>query len=233
MLWRSGLLGLLTLAAVSGAAPAQPDAGRDPLALYPENYRLLLENERVRVIDFRLARGAREDAHTHPPHVVHVLTGFKIRFTFPDGSTAIRETRAGDVLWSEAVTHASENIGDSDAHGILVEPKPAAGAAAPDPGLLTAVTFITGAEGRGEELARELLALAPPTRAEPGNLLYDLYRSPENPDAFMRLEVWRDAAALEEHKATPHIRASFQKRAEQGWKTQITTWERVPEPAPR
>jgi quinol monooxygenase YgiN/quercetin dioxygenase-like cupin family protein len=227
MLRHTALACLLALA--PGAAAAQDLGAGDPLALYPENYRLLVENDRVRVLDFRLARGAREAAHTHRPHVVHVLTGFRIRFTFPDGSTAIRETRAGDVLWSEAVTHASENVGDTDAHGILVELKQPAATAPVDPGLLTAVTFITGAEGREDELQRELLALAPPTRAEPGNLVYDLYRSPERANEFMRLEVWRSPEALEAHKATPHIRASFQKRQEQGWQTRITTWRRVAE----
>jgi quinol monooxygenase YgiN/quercetin dioxygenase-like cupin family protein len=228
MLRHTALACLLALA--PGTAAAQDLGAGDPLALYPENYRLLLENDRVRVLDFRLARGAREAAHTHRQHVVYVLTGFRIRFTFPDGSTAIRETRAGDVLWSEAVTHASENIGDTDAHGILVELKQPAAAATPvDPGLLTAVTFITGAEGREDELQRELLALAPATRAEPGHLVYDLYRSPERANEFMRLEVWRSPEALEAHKATPHIRASFQKRQEQGWQTRITTWRRVAE----
>jgi quinol monooxygenase YgiN len=43
----------------------------------------------------------------------------------------------------------------------------------------------------------------------------------------MRLEVWRNTEALELHKATPHIQASFTKRQEQGWTTEITVWKRV------
>jgi beta-alanine degradation protein BauB len=93
--------------------------GQDPLKLYPENYKVIMENDRVRVLDFKLRKGAKEIPHTHPAHVVYVLTGFKIRFTFPDGKTGIRETKTGDVLFSEAVTHASENIGDTDAHRLL------------------------------------------------------------------------------------------------------------------
>lgn len=210
----------LTLAA--SAARAQ-----DPVALYPENYRVLNENERVRVIDFRLAKGAKESAHHHRPHVVYVLQGFRIRFTFPDGSTGLRETKAGDVLWSEAVTHASENIGDTDAHGILVELKEPPAQASAD--ALTAVTFIRGVPGREAELQQELLALTAPTRAEPGALRYDLYRSEARPNEFMRFEQWRDPAALEAHKQTPHLRASFEKRRQQGWSTEITLWRRVPD----
>ena len=101
---------------------------QDPLPLYPENYKVLLENDRVRVLDFVLRKGAKENAHAHPTHVVYVITGFKVRFTLANGETALRETKDGQVLFSEPVTHASENIGDTDAHGILVELKTRRGA---------------------------------------------------------------------------------------------------------
>jgi len=208
--------------------------GQDPLKLYPENYKVTMENDRVRVLDFKLRKGAKETPHMHPAHVVYVLTGFKIRFTFPDGKTGIRETKTGDVLFSEAVTHASENIGDTDAHGLLVELKTAgeqktAALNLADPNLLTAITFIKGKEGKEDELKRELLALSAPTRAEAGNIQYDLYQSPTKKNQFMRIEVWRHAQALEDHKATPHIKASFEKRQKQGWTTEIIPWKRVPE----
>src|SRR5690348_10992473 len=59
--------------------------GQDPAPIYPENYKVLTENDRVRVMDFKLRKGAKEDFHAHPAHVVYVLTGFKIMFKFPDG----------------------------------------------------------------------------------------------------------------------------------------------------
>lgn len=202
---------------------------QDPLPIYPENYKVIIENDRVRVMDFKLKKGAKENMHSHPAHVVYVLTGFKIRFTFPDGKAPIRETKTGDVLFSEAVTHASENIGDTDAHGLLVELK--TGGAQTTSGIdsLTAVTFIRGKEGKEDEVKRELLALTAPTRAEPGNTQYDLYQSTTKKNQFMRLEVWRNSEALEAHKATPHLKASFERRKEQGWTTEITTWKRVDE----
>ncbi|NJR43513.1 MAG: hypothetical protein HC767_13530, partial [Akkermansiaceae bacterium] len=43
---------------------------------------LLLENEHVRVLDFRLRKGAKENFHTHPAHVAYILKGFKIQFSF-------------------------------------------------------------------------------------------------------------------------------------------------------
>jgi beta-alanine degradation protein BauB len=86
---------------------------QDPVPVYPGNYKVLIENEQVRVLDFRLRKGDTEDFHSHPAHVLYVLEPFKIRFRFSDGRTGMRETRAGEVLFSEAVTHSPVNVGDT------------------------------------------------------------------------------------------------------------------------
>jgi beta-alanine degradation protein BauB len=214
-----------------------PDArAQDLVPLYPENYKVLIENDRVRVLDFRLRKGATEQFHMHPAHVLYVLEPFTIRFKLPGGRTAERRTRAGEVLYSEAVVHSPTNVGETDAHGILIELKgqsaaASGGASAALGELLTAVTFIQGQPGKDDEVKRELLALTAPTRAEPGALGYDLYQSMDRPRRFMRIEVWRDAQALEDHKATPHLKASFERRKNAGWMTEITRWRRVPEEA--
>ncbi|MGH9313430.1 MAG: heme-binding protein [Vicinamibacterales bacterium] len=113
--------------AIAGAdVLAEPEAAtvsQDPLKLYPENYKILAENDRVRVLDFRLAKGATETTHSHPTHVAVFLTDVKIRFRLPNGETRLREARAGDVAYSDTTAHASENIGSADAHGILIELK--------------------------------------------------------------------------------------------------------------
>lgn len=95
----------------------------DPAKVYPDNYQVLLENDCVRVMDFTLRRGDTEAPHRHPAHVLYVLQGFEIEFTFPDGSKGMRKTRAGDVLFSDPVVHSPINHGSTDAHGILVELK--------------------------------------------------------------------------------------------------------------
>lgn len=223
------------VAALALTWPAAAGWAQDPLPLYPQNYHVILENSNVRVLDFMLRKGAKEAMHSHPAHVVYVVSGFRIRFTLPSGRAVVREPKAGDVLYSDAVTHASENIGDGDAHGILVELK-TAGARAAVRGsgggdLVTAITFIQGQPGSAPDVKRELLSLTAPTRAEAGNLRYDLYESADKPDAFLRIEEWHNAEALELHKATPHLRASFERRKNAGWMTDITRWHRVPEEA--
>lgn len=222
---------MLVLIALTGV-PATVKA-QDPVPVYPENYKVKLENDRVRVIDFMLKKGAKENFHSHPAHVLYVLAPLKIRFTFPDGTMALREAKPGDVLFSQPVTHASENIGDNDAHGLLVELKTQQGGMSGEEALglggdlLTAVTFIHGIEGKEDELKDHLLSLTAPTRAEPGNLAYDLFQSANRKNEFLRFEVWRNSAALEAHKMTPPLKASFELRQRQGWATEITLWNRV------
>jgi len=220
--FRKILLVMLAVMMVAGAAFAQ-----DPVPLYPENYKVLLENDRVRVLDFQLRKGAKENFHSHPAAVTYVLAPFKIRFTFPDGTTRVREAKAGDLFYGDALTHASENIGDTDAHGLLIEMKAPMNAMSSEADLLTAITFIRGPEGSEQDLLNELLSTSAPTRAEAGNLKYDLYQSPTNANYFMRFEVWRNPQALEDHKMTPHLKASFERRKNKGWMTEITTWKRV------
>ena len=224
-------LNLFTVLLLAATAMAQ-----DPVPTYPDNYKVLAENDRVRVLDFKLRKGAKENFHSHPAAVTYVLAPFKIRFTFPDGTTRIREAKAGDVFFREALVHASENIGDTDAHGILVEMKIASRAssqlATSEADLLTAVTFICGPEGADEDLMRELLSTTEPTRTEAGNIRYDLYQSTTNKNQFMRFEIWRNLRALEEHKQTPHLKASFERRKNKNWMTEITTWRRVADGTP-
>jgi quercetin dioxygenase-like cupin family protein len=78
-----------------GALLALPATAQDPAPLYPENYKVLTENERVRVVDFRLRKGATEKSHSHPADVAVFLADARIRFTLPDGQTRIREARTG------------------------------------------------------------------------------------------------------------------------------------------
>ncbi len=103
---------------------------------------------------------------------------------------------------------------------------------APRERVISAVTFIHGIAGKEEELKQHLISLAGPTREEPGAIRYDLYQSPEQKHEFMRFEVWSSAEALELHKKTPHLRASFDKRQREGWTTEILTWKRVRAGAP-
>jgi quinol monooxygenase YgiN len=60
----------------------------------------------------------------------------------------------------------------------------------------------TGEEGRVEEALRKMVA---PTRAEPGNLDYQVLRDPGQPGVFVLFERYADPDAFEAHQAAEHF----------------------------
>ena len=113
------LIGFLCLA--TSAALAQ-----DPVKVSPETHKVLLENDRVRVLDIRIKPGEKVPMHSHPAKVNYILNDFKLKFTYPDGKTEVREGKAGVARWNEAVTHAPENVGTTEFHAVEFELKEAA-----------------------------------------------------------------------------------------------------------
>jgi quercetin dioxygenase-like cupin family protein len=85
----SALLLLTSAAQAAPPTPEPPPATKGPvdgLVSSPDNFKLLLENEHVRVLQYTLLPGALDHWHTHPPRVGYVLSGAKIRVTEADGS---------------------------------------------------------------------------------------------------------------------------------------------------
>ncbi len=58
--------------------------------------------------------------------------------------------------------------------------------------------------GREEEAAEDLRRLAAVTRKEPGNILYAVHRSLDDPRQFMIYEQYRSQADLDAHRKTPY-----------------------------
>lgn len=96
---------------------------QDPLEVGPDIYKLVFENERVRVLDAQFKPGSKIAMHSHPDHFAYVLAAGNMRLSYPDGTTKDIEAKAGDVMWVKAETHAGENIGTTDVHLLVVELK--------------------------------------------------------------------------------------------------------------
>ncbi len=72
---------------------------------------------------------------------------------------------------------------------------------------IAVVATMKAENGKTEELRKELLALIPPTRKEPGCIRYDLHQELEHPEVFVFYEQWESPGHLEEHLSRPHLEA--------------------------
>ena len=111
---------------------------RDPVITNPHLYRVVFENERVRVLEYRDRPGDRTTEHGHPDSVMVTLSSFRRRLS-GNGRTADVELTAGTVRWLQAQEHVGENSGDTESHAIFIELKEGAGgttteALGPEPG---------------------------------------------------------------------------------------------------
>jgi beta-alanine degradation protein BauB len=95
---------------------------RDPIRTDPNLYRVVFENERVRVLEYRDVPGDRTHAHAHPDSVMVALASFRRRLHSAD-RTADVEIVAGTARWIGAQEHAGENIGESPSHALFIELK--------------------------------------------------------------------------------------------------------------
>jgi beta-alanine degradation protein BauB len=96
---------------------------QDPVKLSPQYYNVLLDNEQVRVLEYRLKARDKEPMHSHPAGIVYVFGDAKLKITYPDGRTEVNTLTPGKTYWREPVTHMAENVGGTEAHVIAVELK--------------------------------------------------------------------------------------------------------------
>jgi hypothetical protein len=117
---RSVVLGVgLSLAAFSSAP------GQDAARMQPRSYRVVLENDSVRVLEFnsRPGRGVCGDGvHSHPAHLTVALSPAKVRVR-AGGKTFVATNKLGDVFWSEAETHETENLSGANIRALIIEIK--------------------------------------------------------------------------------------------------------------
>src|SRR6266516_3772250 len=78
------------LAALCTTAHAQ-----DPVKTSPQYYKVLLETDQVRVLEYRLKAGEKEPMHSHSAGVVYVLSGTKLKVGYSDGRTEERALLLG------------------------------------------------------------------------------------------------------------------------------------------
>ena len=122
---RDFALGLAAGTVVAAVAFGEPSPTLDPVKISPQLYTVRFENDRLRVLEYRLRPGEKEPMHSHPPGVVFALADATVKTTLPNGTVVAYPSHAGDVMWRDAVTHSGENVGATEAHYYAVELKDA------------------------------------------------------------------------------------------------------------
>lgn len=95
----------------------------DAVKVDPDHYKVLLDNDRVRVLEFRGAPGDTTPMHSHPDYVTYSFNGGKTKFTSPKGKPVEAMSQAGEVRWHKAETHSGQNTGSAELRVLIVEIK--------------------------------------------------------------------------------------------------------------
>jgi beta-alanine degradation protein BauB len=112
----------IAIVCVSIVAVAMAKA-QDAVKVDPGHFKVILNNEHVRIMDVRIEPGGKIPMHSHPNHVLYSFTGGKTKFTLADGKTNTATLKAGQVVWHNAETHTVENVGKNETHTLDIELK--------------------------------------------------------------------------------------------------------------
>ena len=119
---KSILFPLLLLFALGFAAEKAIAAG-DPLKVAPDMYKLLFENDKVRVMELTFQPGQKISEHSHPDHFVTVLEPGQLKIFKPDGSSQQLTLKKEEVVWIPAETHWAQNTGKTEVKLLVTELK--------------------------------------------------------------------------------------------------------------
>jgi hypothetical protein len=115
---------LFTLLAIPGLVLTLGNANaQDPVQVSPEIYKLILDNDQVRVIEYHAGPGESDQMHSLPQRLTYTLTPVKLKVMAPDGNITNVEAKEGQVYWQDPVTHSIKNVGTTEAKMLIVEIK--------------------------------------------------------------------------------------------------------------
>ena len=129
---RSQVFKLSAGAAALAAVCATWAAAQDAAKVQPRSYRVALDNRSVRVLEYRSVPGlgvCGQGRHYHPAHLTVALTPARVRVR-EGGKAFVAVNKPGDVFWSEAGWHETENLTGREVRALIVEvkaPRPAGG----------------------------------------------------------------------------------------------------------
>lgn len=117
---RRALLCVLPLLAI-----ARDAEGQDASKVQAQSYRVAFENDKVRVLEYNSRPGmgvCGTGMHSHPAHLTVLLSSGSVRIRTADGKVVEQDNiPLGQVFWSEAETHVTENISGNNIRSLILE----------------------------------------------------------------------------------------------------------------
>ena len=94
----------------------------DPVRTNSDKYKVIFENDRVRVLEYKDKPRDMTTPHNHPDSVMFTLSSFERKLHFDDKVVDVSK-KSGEASWLPEQKHAGENVGNTDTHVIFVELK--------------------------------------------------------------------------------------------------------------
>jgi len=104
-------------------AAARANTTLDPVKVDSKHYKVVLENDQVRVLQAKYGPHEKSVMHEHPASVAVFMNDSHVKFTLPDGTSQDTNGKAHDAIWAEAGKHLPENVGDKPLEAMVIELK--------------------------------------------------------------------------------------------------------------
>lgn len=96
---------------------------QDVVKADPAHCAAMSENSQVRIVKCHFGPGEKLNMHSHPDSVVVFLTDSKGEQISADGKKEDVIHKAGDAIYQPAITHESQNTGDTENSAVVIELK--------------------------------------------------------------------------------------------------------------
>jgi quercetin dioxygenase-like cupin family protein len=120
------LLGTLSIIAFTSISDDTSTVSSElqPEIVSPDVYRVLFEDENIKVIEVEHEPGESDDFHGHHPMTWYAVQGGTLEMTAEDGSVNVVEIKTGQIGRPlQGQVHKAKNVGDTKFKAILFEEK--------------------------------------------------------------------------------------------------------------
>ena len=117
---------MLALLGVMGLASSTDIVAQDATKVNPRSYKVVLENDRVRVLEYKSLPGfgvCGQGKHSHPAHLTIAMADGKVKVVTEDGKMFAADEKSGRIFWAPAETHSVENISGRPMRAYMIELK--------------------------------------------------------------------------------------------------------------